>query len=150
MFALEARQEVVFVTTPWRGSEGIMEFLENQSPLHYLSLSINFVLSVSVSLETLLWWCEVDGNNSRPKAVFYARTQQEYKGAPTKQNNTIACCLVVMVGIARQTLTSANKTTICFFSKGIRPVDYPLETVFCIRTKRRKNCGKKNKIKLKF
>jgi hypothetical protein len=27
------------------------------------------------------------------KHVFYARTQQEYKGAPTKQNNTIACCL---------------------------------------------------------
>jgi hypothetical protein len=44
MFALETKQVVVFVTTCFvvhgGGSEGIMEFLENQSPLDYLSLSL--------------------------------------------------------------------------------------------------------------
>jgi hypothetical protein len=34
------------------------------------------------------------GIRAGQKLVFYAQTQEEYKDAPTKQNNTLACCLV--------------------------------------------------------
>jgi len=61
-----------------------MEFLENQSPLDYLSLSLNSVLSVSVSLETLLSWCGVDGNNSWPKACVLCSNTTRIQGCPNK------------------------------------------------------------------
>lgn len=60
MFALETKQVVVFVTTCFvvhgGGSEGIMEFLENQSPLDYLSLSLSkfCVVCISLSRNTLV------------------------------------------------------------------------------------------------
>jgi hypothetical protein len=56
------------------------------------------------------------------KHVFYARTQQEYKGAPTKQNNTIACCLV---GDSGHCKANPNKVpTKPLFVSSLRALDH--------------------------
>jgi hypothetical protein len=52
------------------------------------------------------------------KHVFYARTQQEYKGAPTQQNNTIACCLAGNSGDCKANPNKCQQNHYLFLLKG--------------------------------